>query len=50
MPAIVFTCPRTHKRVQHYLADDPDAGEDDFQGAECNACGKVHFINRKDSD
>jgi hypothetical protein len=47
MPAIVFTCPRTHQRVQHYLADDPDAGEDDFQGTECNACGKVHFVNRK---
>ena len=47
MPAIVFTCPRTRQRVQHYLADDPDAGEDDFQGTECNACGKVHFVNRK---
>lgn len=47
MAAILFTCPNTRERVQHWLADDPEASEDDFEGAECNACSKVHFINRK---
>jgi hypothetical protein len=47
MPAILFTCPSTRERVQHWVADDPDAVEDDFESADCNACGKVHFINRQ---
>ena len=31
-------------RVQHWL---PEALEADFEGAECDACGMVHFVNRK---
>lgn len=34
-------------KVQHWLADDADGLEADFEGAECNACGGVHFVNRK---
>jgi hypothetical protein len=47
MPAILFTCPNTSMKVQHWLTDDPEGFEADFEGAECNACGRVHFVNRK---
>jgi hypothetical protein len=34
-------------RVQHWLDDDEDTSEDDYEGITCQACAGVHFLNRK---
>jgi hypothetical protein len=47
MAALLFTCPITQMKVQHWLDDDEDASEDDYEGVICQACAGVHFINRK---
>jgi hypothetical protein len=47
MAALLFTCPITRMRVQHWLNDDKDASEDDYEGITCQACAGVHFVNRK---
>jgi hypothetical protein len=46
MTALLFTCPITRMRVQHWLNDDNDASEDDYEGITCQACAGVHFVNR----
>jgi hypothetical protein len=47
MAALLFTCPITQMKVQHWLDDDEDASEDDYEGITCQACAGVHFVNRK---
>ena len=47
MAAFLFTCPVTQMKVQHWLDDDEDASEDDYEGITCHACAGVHFVNRK---
>ena len=47
MAALLFTCPITRMRVPHWLHDDEDASEDDYEGITCQACASVHFVNRK---
>ena len=47
MAALLFTCPNTRMEVQHWLDDDEDASEDDYEGIACQACAGVHFVNRK---
>jgi len=47
MAALLFTCPITRMRVQHWLDDDEDASEDDYERVTCQACAGVHFVNRK---
>ena len=47
MGAFVFTRPTTKLKVQHWLDDDNDALENEFQGVVCPACTKLHFINRR---
>jgi hypothetical protein len=47
MGACVFTCPTTKLNVQHWLDDDDDASDNEFQGIICPACTRLHFINRK---
>jgi hypothetical protein len=47
MGAVIFTCPITNLSVQHWLDDDDDASENEFQGIACLACTRLHFINRK---
>jgi hypothetical protein len=47
MAALLFTCPITRMRVQHWLDDDEDASEDDYEGVTCQACAGMHFVNRK---
>ena len=32
MAALLFTCPITQMKVQHWLDDDEDASEDDYEG------------------
>ena len=46
MAALLFTCPNTRMKVQHWL-DDEYASEDDYVGITCHACAGVHFVNRK---
>jgi len=44
---ILFTCPATGFRIQHWLDDPDDARDDEHEGVECPAFAKFHFINRK---
>jgi hypothetical protein len=47
MASLVFTCPTTKLKVQHWLDDDEDAQADEYQPIICQACTWMHFINRK---
>jgi len=44
MAALLFTCPITRMTVQHWLDDDEDASEDDYEGVTCQACAGVHLV------
>ena len=44
---ILFVCPDTKLNIQHWLGNGNDMPEDEYEGVECPACAKVHFINRK---
>jgi hypothetical protein len=48
MVAIVFTCPITEMKVQHWVDDDDEAMPDDaYEMIVCKACARLHFINSK---
>jgi hypothetical protein len=47
MIPIMFTCPNMGLKVQHWLEDDDEAPEGEYEGITCPACVRVHFINRK---
>jgi hypothetical protein len=42
-----FLGPTTRMMVQHWLDDDEDASEEDYEDITCHACAGVHFVNRK---
>jgi len=44
---IVFTCPATNFRVQHWLENGDDTPEGEHDGVDCPACSRLHFINRR---
>jgi hypothetical protein len=48
MGNIVFKCPRTGMNVQHWLADEPapDDPHCTYETVVCQACSRLHFINR----
>jgi hypothetical protein len=46
MAAILFTCPHLRMPVQQWLPDDKEASEHDYEGVVCDACSRVHFVNR----
>jgi hypothetical protein len=46
MFAIVFTCPSTELKVQHWLDDDKNVSDTEYEAVTCQACAKVHLINR----
>ena len=46
MPSVLFTCPITGTKVQHWLDDDDRPG-DCYQSIVCQACARLHFVNRK---
>jgi hypothetical protein len=48
MSNFVFKCPRTGMNVQHRLADEPVPGDQrcTYETVLCQACGRLHFINR----
>jgi hypothetical protein len=47
MAHFVFTSPATSMNVQHFLEDDQDAPDNEYEGISCPACAKLHFVNRK---
>lgn len=47
MAAFIFTCPNTDLKVQHWLDEDDDVPENEYEGITCPACTGLHFINRK---
>ena len=47
MSPFIFTCPNTDLKVQHWLDDDDDASDNEYEGIICLACTGLHFINRK---
>jgi len=48
MDSFVFKCPRTRMNVQHRFADEsaPDGPHCTYETVLCQACGRLHFINR----
>jgi hypothetical protein len=48
MSNFVFKCPRTGMNVQHRLADETVPGDQrcTYETVLCQACGRLHFINR----
>ena len=47
MAATIFTCPATNINVQHWLDDGEDISENEYEGVVCQACSRIHLINRK---
>ncbi|MGA7809663.1 hypothetical protein [Bradyrhizobium sp.] len=45
MARFVFSCPVTSMQVQHWLDDDDDAPEDEYEAVTCKACARLHFLN-----
>ncbi|WMT71316.1 hypothetical protein NL528_24805 [Bradyrhizobium sp. Ash2021] len=49
MTNVIFRCPQTALKVQHWLADEPlqpDEKRCTYEGVTCPACTRVHFIDR----
>ena len=46
MAPLLFTCPVTSIKVQHWLDDDQDAPENEYEAITCAACSRVHLLNR----
>ena len=44
---ISVTCPNTSMKVEHWLDDDRDSFEGEYEALTCPACSTVHFVNRK---
>ena len=47
MAHTLFTCPSTELKVQHWLDDDEDAPETEYEAITCKACARLHLINRR---
>jgi hypothetical protein len=47
MAARLFTCPAIGMNVQHWLDDEEEASEHEYEVFTCLACSRLHFINRK---
>jgi hypothetical protein len=47
MAAFVFNCPSTGFNVQHWVDDDMPIAENEYDVITCQACARVHLINRK---
>jgi hypothetical protein len=47
MGNLVFKCPHTGMNVQHWL-DEPDSDDSHciYETVVCQACSRLHFINR----
>jgi hypothetical protein len=48
MATLLFTCPVSEMKVQHWVDDDdPSTPGERYQSIVCSACTRLHFINRK---
>ncbi len=47
MAAIVFICPTTDLGVQHWLDEDEDISENEYEVITCPACANLHLIDRR---
>ena len=47
MPTLLFTCPITRMKVQHWLDSDEDTSANEYEAITCKACARIHLINRK---
>jgi hypothetical protein len=47
MAAFIFTRPETSMKIQHWLDEDNDVRENEYEGIICPACTRLHFLNRK---
>jgi hypothetical protein len=47
MAHALFSCPSTRLKVQHWLDDDEDAPETEYEAITCKACARLHLINRR---
>ena len=46
MAHVIFKCPQTGMRVQHWLEDEWPSYEDSYEPLECPACARLHFVHR----
>jgi len=48
MSNLIFKCPHTGFNVQHWLANEPapDDPQCTYETVVCQACSRIHFINR----
>jgi hypothetical protein len=48
MAHILFRCPHTGLKVQHWLEDAtlPDDEKSRYEAINCPACARPHFVNR----
>jgi hypothetical protein len=47
MAAFFFKCPNTCRNVPHWLDNDKDVPDNEYEVIKCAACAKLHFINRR---
>ena len=47
MSAVIYICPTTDLSVQHWLDDDEDIRDNEYEVVACPACARIHLINRK---
>lgn len=48
MANLIFRGPRTGMNVQHWLADEPvDNSRSSYETVVCQACSRLHFIERQ---
>jgi hypothetical protein len=46
MPVFLYRCPNTGLKVQGWVADDPDRGDDaTYESVTCIACTRLHMVN-----
>jgi hypothetical protein len=48
MGHLIFKCPHTGMKVQHWVADEIAAEDHDrtYETVVCQACRRIHLINR----
>ena len=47
MPSLLFTCPATNLKVQHWIVGDENTPDDEYEAVICKACARLHLVNRK---
>jgi hypothetical protein len=48
MATTMFKCPFTEVNVQYWLdGTDEDVSENEYEAVTCQACARLHLVNRK---